>query len=253
MMSSQDTPEEELFALVREHSVAEPQGAVWDFGLKRHPRDLVRAVRLLPHLPRHAYHPSGSPVSKVLVGALDRRALGRRTPVHEVTNVLELPSEPGTFSLGRPRATLRRKVRAAQKLGVTWRRVEDHERRHLVELAEAFERANPRTLYRNEEPDTGDLLIFDHWLLAEVGDRPVLLSITAVDGEWSVLRYFRTLEDSDEASTARYMMTEALAETLAERGVTKLCDQVSPFRLPSGLLHFARMVGFRLMRVRVEA
>lgn len=44
----------------------------------------------------------------------------------------------------------------------------------------------------------------------------------------------------------------ALAEALAERGVRYLVDTAEPQWLPGGLRHFQRMIGFRLVRVRLR-
>jgi hypothetical protein len=243
--------EDALFELIRRHAVPDPAGVRWEVGLRRHPRDLAAALRALRGLDRLACSPGPTPAGREVAAALDRRAFGLRTPVHEVTNVLETPRVPGSFGAGHEKATQRRKARQAVRLGVTWRDVPPAERPALLASSDGYERENPRRLYRNAVPETERLLDLDHWLAAYRDDRPILLSVTAVDGAFAVLSHFRTLESTDAASAARYLMTEALAETLAERGVHHLCDPVSPFRLPSGLLHFARMVGFRLARVRV--
>lgn len=245
--------EAELFELVHEHASPDPSGIVWEFGLRKDPRALLRALRLLRHLPRETYTPGRGVEADMVRTALTRRVAGRSTPVHETAHALAMPETPGTYNVGRARATQRRKARAATKLGVTWRLVSDPaERQALQAAATAWEQVNPRPLYRNDRPDTEDLQSVDLWIAAYVGDRPVMLSVTPVDGEWSLLRYFRTLEDTEAASNARYLLTEAVADTLAARGVRYLCDAVSPFRLPRGLLHFSRMVGFRLIRVRVR-
>ena len=39
--------------------------------------------------------------------------------------MLRVPADGAEYSLGSERQTLRRKVRAATKAGVTWRRIED--------------------------------------------------------------------------------------------------------------------------------
>lgn len=244
--------ESRLFEIIHTHSTPFPRGKVWDFRLRQHPADLLAAVKLLRGIPRVSCAPSDTSEGRLIRGALQRQTAGIATAIHQATNTLVLPDEPGRYDQGHERATQRRKARQAARVGVTWRAVQGEDERVLLQkLATEWEQANPRELYRNAEPDTVDLLEVDLWLAAFVDERPVLLSVTAVDGQWSVLRYFRTLEDTDASSTARYLMTGALAETLVSRGVRYLCDPVSPFRLPRGLLHFSRMVGFRIIRVDV--
>ena len=80
---------------------------------------------------------------------------------------------------------------------------------------------------------------------------PLLLSVTPTDGEWALLRWFRTLGQGDEYSNSRCLMSPAVVEALSVRGVRCLIDTTPPRRLPSGLRHFQRMVGFRIVRARV--
>ncbi len=154
---------------------------------------------------------------------------------------------------GASKQTLRRKVRAAEKLGVRWRRVTDaDERRALLAIANAYERSTPRERYRTAEPDNDDLLSYRMWLVAESADgTPLLLAVTPYDGDWAVLRYFRTLSTSDAASNARYLMTRVLVSELSEVGVHHLVDSARPHWLSAGLRHFQRMVGFRMVRLRL--
>jgi hypothetical protein len=46
-------------------------------------------------------------------------------------------------------------------------------------------------------------------------------------------------------------MTEVLVERLARLGVRHLVDGSNLFWLPNGLRHFQRMVGFRIVRLRI--
>jgi hypothetical protein len=165
--------------------------------------------------------------------------------------VLDVPADAAEYSLGAERQTLRRKVRAATKSGVTWRPVDDQaERRALLALANKAETEHADEEYRNAAPDNSDLLDHDLWLAAFAADgRPLLLSVTPTAGEWGQLRYFRTLGSGHEYSDCRYLMTQALVETLSGRGVRHLMEGTHPAELPNGLRHFQRMVGFRLARV----
>jgi len=165
--------------------------------------------------------------------------------------LLDIPEDAEDYTLGASKQTLRRKARKAVKAGVTWRLVSGQaERMELLALANAAEQAHADDQYRNEAPDNSDLLEHELWLGAFAADgTPLMLSVTPVDGEWGQLRYFRTLGASQEASDARYLMTQALVETLAARGVRQVVEGTHPAELSNGLRHFQRMVGFRLVRV----
>lgn len=223
--------------------------AAWEH---RHPLTAFRAARLLGRLPVLVCDPSHLPEGQILRSRLTRARFGMSTRLHEAASVLELPATPGEYSLGPARATQRRHARKALKLGVTWRLVGDRsDRRQLLADADDFERRHPRRSLRSEEPDNADLLDLDLWIAAFHEDRPILLTAVVQDGEWSMLRYFRIVDDSAAASHARYLMTGVLADELSSRGARFLIDTVSPFRLNPGLHHFSRMVGFRLQRVRI--
>jgi hypothetical protein len=142
-------------------------------------------------------------------------------------------------------------VRLGHRLGLSWAEVNDlQERRNLLKLANDFERTHPDVAYRVANPNNRDLFGRRLWLAAFSADgRPLLLCVPLIDGELAVLRYFRTLGTSLEHSTARYYMTQALAEQLVRLGVRCVFDDVSPFRLSKGLRHFQRTLGFRIARV----
>jgi hypothetical protein len=166
--------------------------------------------------------------------------------------VLKLPDEAGQYSLGASKQTLRRKVRYAQRLGVRWAEVNDtHERRRLLRLSGEYERTHPNITYRNPNPDNSDLLMYRLWLAAYSADgHPLLLSVSPLDGDVALLTYFRTLGVGQEQSNARYLMMQVLVESLVSRGVRYLVDSGS-LAMPNGLRHFQRMLGFRIVRIRI--
>jgi hypothetical protein len=226
----------------------EADTAVWLYVL-RHPVTTIRtmrSIRALPALP--AVLPDTAEASAVqaqlLQNPVSRRAMSG------VSAVLETPVVAGTYAEGRARATVRRKIRAAEKLGVVVRPVPVEDRPALLALADLHERVTEREQYRNTSPDNDDLLSYDLWLAAyDSADRPIMLSVTPIAGEWGVLRYFRTLVTSEESSDARYLMARELAEALTARGVRRLVDASRPHWLPNGLRHFQRMIGFRMIRI----
>jgi hypothetical protein len=222
----------------------------WRYAL-RHPRATLRAAADTRRLPVHqAEFAPGS------VGRAIHLTLTRPGPFHISVGttgvaVLDVPADPTEYSEGSSKQTLRRKARKAVRSGVLCRPVDDPaERRALLDLADAAERAHADEQYRVERPDNDDLLDHDLWLAAFTADgTPLMLSVTPTDGEWGHLRYFRTLGSGPEHSDSRYLMTQVLVATLSERGVRKLVDGIHPADLPNGLRHFQRMVGFRLARV----
>jgi hypothetical protein len=220
-----------------------------------HPRRSLSAFVALYQLPRLS-----ASLTDTLEGAAIRRGLSRWSPIgrtafHSATSVLLLPQDRTQYSLGASKQTLRRKVRAAEKLGVRWAKVDDpQEQRSLLKLANDHERTNPDPEYRKANPDNDDLFKYRLWLVAYSRDeQPLLLSVTAVDGEWALLNYFVTLGTGPEHSNARYLMTQVLVEHLIDAGVRYLADESSPIKLRNGLRHFQRMLGFRIFRVRLTS
>jgi hypothetical protein len=216
----------------------------------RQPVATVRAYRDLLALPVHTVEIGGSVEGDAIRQEFSRHR--NRRWLLGLSTVLEVPRDPAEYRSGSSKQTLRRKTRAAQAKGVTWRAVEDDaERRHLLELANLHERVNEREQYRQEEPDNDDLLDYRLWLLASSADgAPLLLSVTPYDGDWASLRYFRTLSCDPAGSDARYWMTDVLVEHLSRLGVRFLIDTAVPHWLPNGLRHFQRMLGFSLVRLR---
>jgi hypothetical protein len=222
----------------------------WSF-VARHPLATAASLLAIARLPKRAAVFGDSCGGQALHLALSRPGpLG--TPLGwSGVALLSVPADAAEYSLGSSKQTLRRKVRAAQKAGVTCRQITDPaERLALLQLANRAEQEHPDDEYRVEAPDNSDLLDHDLWLAAFAADgRPLLLSVTPTDGEWGQLRYFRTLGSGPEFSDSRYLMTQVLVEALARLGVRQLVEGTHPAELPNGLRHFQRMVGFRLTRV----
>lgn len=233
-----DDPEADLSALLDAH--AAPR-----FWLHRHPVAAWRLLRLQRRLPRLDYRASATPDGRLMRFHLRRATLGRTTVLHRISSVLDLQDGPG------PNGTSRTKRRRALRAEVTWRPVEDAaERSALIARAEATEQAHPDETYRSDAPDLAHLGDLSLWLLAEDADgEPLLLSVTAVDGAFAMLGYFRRLRFDTLSSNTRFLMNQVLVEQLTARGVRYLCDSESPLRLTSGLRRFSRYVGFRLHRV----
>jgi hypothetical protein len=230
---------------------AEWGGAKLAFVLLRPWRSLA-ATRAIVRLQRLTVTASEGPQGQAIRAGLLPRSSFFRTWA-PVVAVLPLPDCPDSFGLGRPNQTLRRKVRSAQRQGIRCATITDpDERLALLAATAAAERIHPIERYRNEEPDNSELLGYPFWVAAYSADgRPLLLSVTPIDGEWAMLRYFRSIGSGDEQSDARYFALDALARLLIERGVRYLFDKESLTRLPPGLRHYQVMTGFRVCRVRL--
>jgi hypothetical protein len=222
----------------------------WRYTL-RHPVISVHAFNHLLRLPRLTAELSDAVGGRAIWNGLVRERPVIRTPVHSAVTVLTLPSSPEEYSLGRSKQTLRRKARDAEKRGVRWALVTDPaEKLRLADLADERDRTHPREEYRTAGDANRALTVHPLWLAAYGDDdRPILVSITPTDGQWAILQYFRILEDSPEASSARYLLTKVLAEHLIVRGVRYLADNASPMGINNGLRHYQRMLGFRIVRV----
>jgi hypothetical protein len=230
------------------------------FYVVRHPFKSLSALIALFWLPCLQVAPSSAGAEGAAIRALlSPRATALLSPRSVLTRTmgfataaLRLPLEPGQYSLGASKQTLRRKVRRARMLGIRWAEVSDQqERLDLLKFAEERERTHPDPTYRNLDPDIRSLLGYRLWLVAYSAEgRPLLLSVTPVDGELAALGYFRTLGSGKEQGNARYLMTEVLVEHLVARRVRYLLDGGS-LALPNGIRHFQWMVGFRIYRIRI--
>ncbi len=215
----------------------------------KHPGKCLSTFFAIFQMPLLRADPSNSLEGTAIRMELSQGSVIRRT-IFPLRAVLVLPRDPGQYKLGGSKKTLRYEARRAQRLGVHWAKVDDEgERQELLRLASEWERIHPVEHYRNPYPEIDLLLNYGLWLAAYSAEgRPLLLSVTLVDGEWALLRYFRTLTSGQEASSARYLMTQVLVEHLVGIEARYLADPASPLWLANGLRHYQRILGFRLVR-----
>lgn len=215
----------------------------------RHPAATANGLREIRRLPRLRYEPGTGPGAHALLATLRRRRLTRHDFALFGAAVLAVPPDPATLLVGRRQQTMRRMLRKAEQAGLCCRAVQPHERAALLKRANAMERQHRLDSYRVDEPDNDDLLEHPLWRVCELHGRPVLLSVTPVDGTWSCLRYFRTLGASEHHTLARWLSTYDLVEQLSARGVRHLLDTEAPAVQTNGVRHFQRMLGFRYVVV----
>src|SRR3954454_23590315 len=180
----------------------------------RHPLVTLQALSLLHKLPVLVYRPSESRAGQAITGRLRRSSLGVVTPLHEAMPLLELPCYPAPYDHGHDRATQRRHARKALKAGVTWIRVRDPAERERLMLV--YRAARVRMGDDDARDwDLGYLRACDLWFDARHRGRPILLSTTAIDGEWAMMFCFSNLAAGPVVSATRYLMTGVLAVHLA--------------------------------------
>ncbi|MBE7200301.1 MAG: hypothetical protein INR70_21190 [Parafilimonas terrae] len=198
---------------------------------------------------------SDGPEGKLIANALNTVCLAKFFKLSDLgACVLEIAARPQDYSLGSSKQTLRRKVKAAEKLGIYCRPV--HDKGEQIALVATLDRAiavksNP--LYRERDSDHSYLVGSGLWTVAFAPDgEPLVIAVTPRDGEWALLQAFVSLGETQLRSDARYLLTKVVVERLAVEGVRHLVDTRSPSQLPNGLRHFQRMLGFRIKRIRMR-
>lgn len=253
-MTAQGDPESYLAEYFATHAARDVGGIRT---MVADPISLLRAWRAIDRLPEVTARIGRSAEAPVV-----RRGLRRpnnpvaRAVVRGTTAVLQVPDDVTTYLAGatESKRSLRTKFHRAERRGFTVQTcVSREERAALIRVTDEYERQHPDDQYRNASPNNDYLIALDTWLVArDSTGRPLLLAVVAVDGEWAVLEYFKTLEHSDDALLARHWMSALLTGRLAELGVKYLADVLSPLGLPSGLRSFQRRLGYRLVRVRID-
>jgi len=245
-MTTESRREAKLSQFCHDYVAARRPGFGYCF---RYPGRSLSALVAIRRLPSLRAGPFDNVEGTAIRAELSRGSVVRRV-IFPLMAVLRLPPGPGQYDLGSSKQTLRRKIRRAQRLGVGWAKVvEPEEQQKLLQLAAGWEQMHPAVHPRTPPVDHSSLLRYRLWLAAYSADgRPLLLSVTPVEREWALLYYFHSLAAGEEASNARYLMTQVLVEHLIALGVRYLIDPASPLGLTNGLRHYQRMLGFRLVR-----
>jgi hypothetical protein len=218
----------------------------------RNPGQAVRALRAVQELPVvYPPRPSDTPGGRVIGQVLHQKGPGGLPARWWGFAALPVPDNPAD-SLKSPAAKrLRYTLRTAAAQNITCRRATRHEHADLLERANDRDRNHTIEAYRVADPRNDDLLEHDLWIVAEddTGE-PLLLAVTATDGEFAVLRYFRTLGDGEKHSLSRFAAHYRVVEDLSEQGVRWLLDPEPPAAQKNGVRLFQRTVGFRNFRFR---
>lgn len=218
----------------------------------RHPIRTARGVMAAHSLPMRDVVLDDSAEGESIRRALRSRGITSRDFWLFGGAVLDVPADPEEFLAGRRQQTMRRMLRKAVAAGLTCRAVSESERRDLLRVAVERERTHPDPSHRSANPNLDRLLDVDLWRVCEVEGEPVLLAVLPVSGEWSLLTYFRTLGEGEIHTLARWLTTHDAVKELSARGVRNLLDPEIPGGLSSGVRHFQRMLGFRLVRLRLS-
>jgi hypothetical protein len=209
----------------------------------------LRAIRKLPVVDAAAQSetPGGQEVRRVLdqKGPLGLPARWWGFAVCPITD------GPADFLKTPDGKRLRYYLRRANAEGLSCRAVNPTERTGILERANQREQDHPNPNYRVTQPRNDDMLGHDLWLVAEddTGE-PLLLAVVAVDGQFAVLRYFRTLGDSERHSLSRYLAHQCIIEALTAEGVRWLIDTDPPAAQTNGVRLFQRNLGFRYVNIR---
>lgn len=223
--------------------------------LAKNPKSTFRAIRFISKLPRLSAHLSNAPEGVTIQQNLNRVCLAKTLKLANTgACILSIPEDPAEYSAGSSKQTLRRKVRAAVKYGITCRAITDTmQQRELATTLDRIIRTKSNPLYRNQDADSSDLIGGGLWTVAFSQDgEPLVVAVTPVDGSWALLRSFVSLGDTPQHSDARYLLTQAMVERLADHRVRYLVDSRGPSELPNGLRHFQRMLGFRIARIQIS-
>ncbi|GJE14252.1 hypothetical protein FOHLNKBM_5325 [Methylobacterium longum] len=223
--------------------------------LARHPRSALKAIKYTLELPRLEAILSDAPEGITIKKNLERICLVKFLRLANAgACVLPIPTDPSDYSVGSSKQTLRRKVRSATRSGVTCRAITDLEhQREIAKILDRTIRTKSNPLYRNLNADSADLIDGGLWTVAfDQNGVPLVVAVTPLDGNWALLRSFVSLGDTPQHSDARYLLTQAMVERLANHRVTYLVDSRSSSELPNGLRHFQRMLGFRIARIQIS-
>jgi hypothetical protein len=225
--------------------------------IARHPVQLSNAWRAISELPVVDAELSTRAEAQAVRRGLLRTNATVRGLIRGTTAVLQIPEDADSYFLGsnESKRSLRTKMRRAERNGFAVSMPASREERlAMLSLSAAYERDHPDPAYRNHSPRLDHLLGIRTWLVAhDSTGKPLLLAVIPVDGEWSALSYFKTLEHSDNARLARHWLSGIVVKHLSGMGVRYLADEASPIGLPTGLRSFQRRLGYRLVRVRVSA
>jgi hypothetical protein len=217
------------------------------------PRDLSRALGRIRALPRTTIPVNSTSANRDLTELL-RKGFGPWHSRSHAVAVLEIPTDPRSYTSGRSRQALRTNSAKARASGVHCATVSGQR-----EIEARFGQIIVDDWGIDSKSDT-----YRGWL-KNVADVPHALYVTAdsadgrvlvfcklvVDGNYARLHTFVHNRNDEAASPARFLLMDYLVEILAARGVTRLFVDTL-VALPKGLRYFQHLVGYRAVNVSLS-
>jgi hypothetical protein len=160
---------------------------------------------------------------------------GNRLRFGRAQGVLQLPADPAEYLRGRSRQAIRTNLGHAARAGLT--------------------------VYScsidNWAPGTGDIRAgqitpgpAERWMVLDAEGAIVADSILSVDREVALLQGL-VLVTEEAKNYSRWLLHTAIVERLCGSCRTLLTNSEDSYRLPAGNQHFQRLLGYRVMRLRL--
>jgi hypothetical protein len=210
-------------------------------------RDVVTGIAasatVLARLPRTSLSLSDSPSGRAIRAHLTQRRFGVIPTYRIAQGVLPIPGSLDEYLRGRSRQAVRTNIGHARALGI-----------RCVPLSDVSQRRAYAALV---DPDLTDpwkreqLLTRPEaccWIALDAGERPVGLAVVSIDVEAAILWSLTGHE-----SPARWLLHTHVVDTLATAGVRHLVvnARMAPL-LPPGIQYFQRLLGYRVVHVRLR-
>jgi hypothetical protein len=206
-------------------------------GVASHFTGAVALVRLLVRLPRIDVRLSDSSSGREIDSFLRVRARG----LHHnriAQGVLYLPEHPAEYLRGRSRQAVRTNLRRAEAAQLRCHAVPDLDERRGAAAELGMEEWIPKLVKRPGDPV---------WVARNGASESIGMLWATVDREWAMLRLLTT-----SRSEARYALHTELVSHLCSRGVRYLfVREGSALLLPPGLQYLQRLLGYRVVHLRV--
>ena len=216
--------------------------------LARHPGEALRLLHLLRRLPTIEVQLTDSVSGRSLREHLTSRRYGVSL-AHLAQAVLVLPSDTAIYLRGRSRQALRTNLTKARSAGFTCQEVVGGEQQKGIANGIYARRPDDPHDDWSQEPRLQHR--GDRWFVCwESSMAPAALAVVAVDAEFAYLRLLLAADGPHLASPARYLLHTHVVETLVGQSVGHL-GVGNSLRIPPGLQHFQRLLGYGVYNLRL--